>query len=156
MPWLKLLHIGAVIVWCGALLYLPPAVAALGADSAAPAHAASRSASSAPPLAVADALPRWPVPRRLFIGVATPAALVAIVSGTAILLLHGPLAAWLLVKLAAVGLLVLGHAACGMLILRVERSGGSASLRGHCLTLQAALLLWLAGIAWLVLRKPML
>lgn len=130
MPWLKLLHIGAVIVWCGALLYLPPAIA--------------------------DARPRRVVPRRLFTVVATPAALVAIASGTAILLLHGPLSAWLLVKLAIVGLLVLGHAACGMLILRAERSEGCAALRGRCTALEAASLLWLAAIAWLVLRKPLL
>ena len=23
MPWLKLLHIAALVIWCGALLYLP-------------------------------------------------------------------------------------------------------------------------------------
>ena len=27
MPWLKLLHISAVIVWCGTLLYLPTLIA---------------------------------------------------------------------------------------------------------------------------------
>jgi uncharacterized membrane protein len=153
MPWLKLLHIGAVVVWCGALLYLPLAIAALGTNGAWP---ALRSAPPASPSAAADALPRWPVPRQLFVGIATPAALVAIVSGTVILLLHGPLAAWLLVKLATVGLLVLGHAACGMLILRAEHSEGNAALRGRCLALEATSLLWLAGIAWLVLRKPAL
>jgi uncharacterized membrane protein len=153
MPWLKLLHIGAVIVWCGALLYLPLAIAALGASGAWP---AMRSAPPASPAAADGALPRWPVPRLVFVGVATPAALVAIASGTLILLLHGPLATWLLAKLATVALLVLGHAACGMLILRAEHSEDSAALRTRCVALGATSLLWLAGIAWLVLRKPAL
>lgn len=137
MPWLKLLHIASVIVWCGALLYLPVAIAA----------------ASGPDRAAAFDPPRRHVLRSLFTLVATPAALLAIASGTAIFLLHGPLAPWLIAKLATVGLLVLGHAACGMLILRAE-SDGEARVRGRCWAIGATSLLCLAGIAWLVLRKP--
>lgn len=137
MPWIKLLHISAVIVWCGALLYLPMAIAAAGAAE--------------PPALFADRSRK--LLRALFTLVATPAALVAIASGTAIFVLQGPLAAWLVAKLGVVGLLVLGHAACGMLVLRVER-GASAPLRGFSATILAASLLWLAAIAWLVLEKP--
>jgi protoporphyrinogen IX oxidase len=135
MPWLKLLHIGAVIVWCGTLLYLPAAIAGAGRG-----HRRGR----------CNVLVRM-----LFTSLATPAALVAVASGTLVFVWQGPLAPWLIAKLALVGLLVLAHVACGLLILRVEH--GSARLgadRGKCLAVACASLLWLAGIAWLVLRKP--
>jgi len=134
VPWLKLLHITAVIVWCGALLYLPAAIAA----------AAGRPAS-------AQAAP-MPL-RLLFTGLATPAALIAIISGTTIFLLSGPIAPWLIVKLAVVSLLVLGHAACGWLVLRSEKGPGS-HLRVACAGIGVLSMTWLGTIAWLVLHKP--
>lgn len=138
MPWLKLLHITAVIVWCGALLYLPTAIAATAGPAARAAPA------DAPPLRLL---------RTLFTLVATPAALAAIASGTAIFALERQIAPWLIFKLATVCLLVLGHGACGMLILRAERNR-NVDLRGRCLALTVTSLVWLIGIAWLVLRKP--
>jgi uncharacterized membrane protein len=136
MPWLKLLHISAVILWCGSLLYLAGAIAA--------------AARPPPPLLDAGG-PR--VLRILFTLVAGPAALAAIASGTAIFVLHGPHAMWLLAKLAVVALLVLGHAACGMLILRIER-GLQQRVRAFGATIGLTSVLWLGAIAWLVLRKP--
>ncbi len=135
MPWLKLLHVAAVVIWCGALLYLPVVIAAC-------ARAGPSSFD----------VPRH-VLRAVFIGVATPAALVAITSGSAIFLLYGPLAPWLFAKLSLVGLLVLGHGACGMLILRIEQQR-IAWVRGLAHGIEAASLVWLAAIAWLVLQKP--
>lgn len=126
MPWLKLLHLSAVIVWAGALLYLPWAIAAPGT-----------------PVRML---------RGIFIGIATPAALLAIGSGTALFLLYGPVAPWLQVKLAVVSLAVLGHAACGMLILRVERRHAVAYALAAALGVSSAL--WLGLVAWLVLAKP--
>jgi putative membrane protein len=134
MPWLKLLHISAVIVWCGTLLYLPLAIASIAAPR-------GQSELVAPKLL-----------RGLFTLVATPAALVAIASGTAIFTFQGPLAAWLIGKLVLVAMLVLGHAACGMLVLRCERGEGPAA--GWSWLVVGSTLLWLSAIAWLVLRKP--
>jgi protoporphyrinogen IX oxidase len=137
LPWLKLLHITAVIVWCGALLYLPAAIAA---------------AAARVPAAAVDPRERHLV-RKLFTRVATPAALLAIASGTLTFLLMGPSAEWLIVKLGFVGMLVLGHAACGMLILRTERGHGRwVPLGATVVTLTSALCL--LAIAWLVLQKP--
>lgn len=138
MPWLKLLHIGAVIAWCGALLCLP----LLLASAAAPPGACS------PARVLARA---WP--RQVFIGIATPAALLAIASGTLIFAMQGPLAPWLMLKLAAVGVLVLGHGACGLLVLRTER-GELGGLRRASRAVLALLLASLLAVAWLVLRKP--
>jgi len=135
VPWLKLLHVGAVIVWCGALLYLLSMLAAT-----TPVAAAGRTVPQ-----------HWP--RSIFIGVATPAALLAIVAGTWIFASQGPLAPWLMLKLSIVGLLVLGHGACGVLVLRAER-GQFAGVRVACHVLTLSTVLWLLAITWLVLRKP--
>jgi uncharacterized membrane protein len=143
VPWLKLLHICAVIVWCGALLYLPALIAATATATPAPAPSAGR-----------DLQPRWPwLPRRVYIGLATPAALLAILSGTLIFVTQGPLAPWLMFKLAGVGLLVLGHGACGWLVLRTER-GQLRGVRVACRMVMVLTVSCLLGIAWLVLRKP--
>ncbi len=141
MPWLKLFHVSAVILWAGALLYLPLAIAA----------SSGRRAADSP--AALDA-PERATLRGLFVGVATPFALLAIGSGTALFILYGPLAHWLIVKLGFVSLLVLGHAACGMLVLRVERrvAQSGTALAGYAVA--AVSLLWLACIAWLALQKP--
>jgi putative membrane protein len=137
MPWLKILHIGAVILWCGSLLYLPLATAAASGDA------------RRRPAALGD--PQDEILRALFIWVATPAALVAIGSGTLIFVVQGTLGLWLLAKLVLVGLLALGHACFGLLILRVERG---QSARRAALLAGALLLPLLLAIAWLVLRKP--
>ena len=131
MPWLKLLHISAVIVWSGALLYLPWMLAAAAAGPAAPRL--------------------WP--RQVFIGLATPAALLAIASGTLIFVAHALQAPWLMFKLALVGVLVLGHGACALLVLRTER-GDMRGVRTASGLVVPVLVACLLGIAWLVLRKP--
>ena len=46
-------------------------------------------------------------------------------------MLYGPLAPWLIVKLGVVGLLVLGHASCGMLVLRIERQESRDEIGGR-------------------------
>lgn len=149
---LKLLHISAVIVWCGSLLYVPFAVAGIGNGEAGD----------------GGALTRRSLLRKLFTHLATPAALLAVASGSAVFLFYGPLDLWLMAKLVLVAFLVLCHGACGMLILRSERqlealqeaveaSAIASPAPERCwscwgvLTAAAALLL---GIAWLVLQKP--
>jgi putative membrane protein len=141
MPWLKLLHITTVIIWCGALLYLCLWVAGAAA------------AQREQPLAQQSLVPVRLL-RALYTWVATPAALLAIASGTLIFVWHDVLAVWLMAKLGLVGLLVLGHGASGLLVLRVE----AGRWRGTGLSAQGIVwtsLLWLGAIAWLVLRKPL-
>ena len=138
MPWLKLLHITAVILWCGALLYLPASIA---------------SAADGPRTAAVYAASQRQLLRGLFTLIATPAALVAIASGTAIFVFYGPLTLWLMAKLATVGLLVLAHASCGLLILRVERAQAQG-LKGLCWAVGATAMAAVLAIAWLVLGKP--
>ena len=136
MPWLKLLHISAVIVWCGTLLYLPTLIASATGPRQAP--------------LLEQAHQR--VLRSLFTLVVTPAALVAIASGTAIFVFMGPLTLWLIAKLAVVGLLVLSHATCGLLVLKAERV--ETRLAGLCTAVTVISMAAIALVAWLVLRKP--
>lgn len=133
MPWLKLLHISAVVVWCGVLLYLPALIGARHRGEAVVA--------------------RDDVVRRVFTLVATPAALLAIASGTAIFLWQGPLAGWLVVKLGLVAVLALSHGACGWLLLLAEREPHTA-LTVRCALTGSVAALCLVGIAGLVLGKP--
>ena len=137
MPWLKLLHIAAVLVWCGALLYLPPAVAAGTARANGELFRA----------------PHGEMARSVFTLVATPAALVAIASGTVVFLLDQTLAVWLVAKLTLVCALVLCHAACGVLLLRVERDRERPVHLACSVTGGLSVLLILAILA-LVLGKP--
>lgn len=132
MPWLKLVHISAVVLWCGALVYLPLALATAGD---------------------VERLAQRRVLRLLYTSVATPAALAAISSGTLIFLWHGPLAPWLVAKLAVVACVVLMHAGLGLLVLRSERGDAPWRCRA-CGAVLAALLAGMSLTAWLVLAKP--
>lgn len=136
MPLLKLLHFTALIAWCGALLYLPALIAA-----------SCRSAQ----------IPERPghpeLNRTIFTLVATPAAIVAIGSGTALFLRDGTFGIWLVAKLSTVAVMVICHALCGLLILLCERHPRPA-LTVACAALGAITVSMIATTLWLVLAKP--
>jgi uncharacterized membrane protein len=136
MPLLKLLHFTALFVWCGTLLYLPALIAA----SCRATQATER--------------PGHPeLNRSIFNLVATPAALVAIGSGTALFLRDGTFGVWLVAKLTAVAVMVICHALCGLLILQCERQPRPA-LTIACAALGGITLGMIAATLWLVLAKP--
>lgn len=135
MPWLLVLHIAALVCWCGALLYLPSFIAGL----------ARRHAQSELDLLV--------VPRHLFTLFATPAALLAIISGTAIFLVERTASGWLVAKLTLVSGLVLCHVLTGRLTLSFE-SARWTKQQLYCLVLGTVTALLIGGILWLVLAKP--
>ena len=137
MPLLKLLHFTALLCWCGALLYLPALIAA-----------GTRRSDS---LFYRD---HAHLTRAVFTLVATPAALIAIGSGTALLLRDAIFEGWLILKLTTVAGMVLCHAWCGVLILRVERSP-EKSIDLRCALIGVVSLLLIAGTLWLVLAKPL-
>lgn len=136
MPLLKLLHFTALIAWCGALLYLPALIAA---------------GCRAPQAADRPGHPE--LNRTVFNLVATPAALVAIGSGTALFLRDGTFGIWLVAKLSSVAVMVICHALCGMLILLCERHPRPI-FAAACAALAAATLSMIATTLWLVLAKP--
>ncbi|MDU9408019.1 MULTISPECIES: CopD family protein [Pseudomonas] len=136
MPLLKLLHFMALICWCGALLYLPAMIAA-----------GTRSSDE---LFYRD---HAHLTRTVFNLLATPAALLAIGSGTALFLREAIFDPWLILKLTTVAGMVLCHALCGVLILRIERAAEPA-LRRNCLLIGLLLSALIGATLWLVLAKP--
>ncbi|MFC7369939.1 MULTISPECIES: CopD family protein [Vreelandella] len=138
MPWLKLLHIAALVIWCGALLYLPALLL-----HALQLRKDAGFAQSAPPM-----------PRFFYNSIATPAALVAIASGTLLFLLHGLLGGWLILKLGAVVLMVAAHGCFGWLILRLEMGISSGVKTATLLALLLALA-GMLGVLGVVLAKPL-
>lgn len=136
MPLLKLLHFMALIGWCGVLLYLPAMIAA-----------GTRSRDE---MFYRD---HAHLTRTVFNLIATPAALLAIGSGTALFLRESIFDPWLIVKLTTVAGMVLCHALCGVLILRIERAAEPA-LRRDCLLIALLLSALIGATLWLVLAKP--
>ncbi|APU30519.1 CopD family protein [Pseudomonas chengduensis] len=136
MPLLKLLHFMALICWCGVLLYLPAMIAA-----------GTRSSDE---LFYRD---HAHLTRTVFNLIATPAALLAIGSGTALFLRESIFDPWLIIKLTTVAGMVLCHALCGVLILRIERAAEPA-LRRDCLLIALLLSALIGATLWLVLAKP--
>ncbi len=137
MVWFLTLHISTLLIWIGGLLYLPALIAqAVSAGEV----------GEAPNLSVA----RW-----LFVHVLTPAALLAIIFGTAIFLHTRNVSPWLMVKLGLVVALVLGHVAAGQLLIHSERASSGES-RPWCGILGGALAGLVVTILWLVLAKPVM
>ncbi len=130
---LKIIHIMALSVWCVGLLALPALLASRGR------------AVEPTEKEVLNRRVRW-----LFNEVTSPAALIAIASGIALIFQRGFYSDWLYAKLAAVSLLVFVHLRAGRLV--------SASLRPYGSGRQAASIMVTLSIVsmvfWLVLAKP--
>lgn len=137
MHLLKLLHFAALLAWCGTLLYLPALIAA-GTRHGEPAFYRDHAH----------------ILRQVFTLVSSPAALVAIVSGTALFLGAASLAPWLILKLSAVALLVVCHALCGVLILKIERRP-EGKVRLQCAAVAGFAVVLVGATLWLVLAKPL-
>ncbi|MEX1031943.1 MAG: CopD family protein [Cellvibrionaceae bacterium] len=135
MPWLLLLHITALLCWCASLLYLP----ALIVSTARREEAGEKGL--------------FFVTRRVFTLIATPAALIAIISGTAIFIVDRTIEVWLVAKLTLVSGLVLCHVATGGLTLTVTQRSANYQLL-FCTAVGVTSVVLIAGILWLVLAKP--
>lgn len=137
MPWIKILHIATLLCWCGALLYLP----ALLFASARPGGASSFHA------------PAPVILRFLFTHIATPFALLAIMSGTLLFIVGQLTGGWLVLKLGAVTGMVFCHVLCGGLIVRLEQARLRGMIPVSALVAAVAATLMLAVLV-LVLSKP--
>ena len=142
MLWVLVLHICALLLWCAALLYLPVLVAGL--------HA--RRADMDESLALRR--PFNTLERFVFTHLATPAALVTIMSGTLVFVLNRSVDAWLMVKLTLVVGLVVCHTLVGLLVLRAEMPDVASARMGlWCGVLEVVLSVLMLGILWVVLSK---
>ncbi|MCC5883754.1 MAG: CopD family protein [Halomonas sp.] len=137
MPWIKILHIATLLCWCATLLYLPAMLLA-----SARTRADSSFEYSAPSLL-----------RFVFTHIATPFALLAIMSGTLLFIVAQLIGGWLVLKLAAVSGMVLCHVLCGALIARLEQDKRQFLVPASGLIAALAASLMLAVLV-LVLSKP--
>ncbi|WP_414471324.1 CopD family protein [Microvirga sp. M2] len=136
IAWLKAIHIASLVAWCAGLLVLPGLYAqkARVGDEDALHH-----------------LQRFT--RFVYTAITSPAAFVAVGTGTALIFAREVFTAWMALKLAAVGTLVLLHVHAGYIIVRVFRPGRRfAAWRGHATAL--ATFAVISAILWLVLSKP--
>jgi uncharacterized membrane protein len=133
---LKFLHIAALSLWCAGLVGLPLLLARHrpGDDQL-------------------DFARRRLVTHYGYVRLVTPAAVVAIAAGTALIFLRGVFVPWMFAKLAVVGLLVVLHAWIGHVTLQIgEQQGRYDAPPGGPLV--AAALLAMTAILVLVLGKP--
>lgn len=138
MPWLKLLHIVAIASWSGMLLYLPALVVTNS-------HARNWHGTE---------LNGHVFARYLFTHGATPAALVAIFTGTLLFVKDATTDGWMVLKLFSVAGLVLCHVACGFLVLRAEQQPAIRRL-GVSSTLGTGMVLFILLTLGLVLGRPL-
>ena len=139
--WLKALHIAALALWGGGLLALPGLMAR------------EQRVAGAGDGGGLDAVWRHRVSRFAYDVIVSPAAVVAIGSGTALIFVTRPLDGWLFFKLAAVGGLVITHMAVGRFIDQFEAPARPPAGRMATALLLAAII-FICLVLWLVLQKP--
>ncbi len=104
---IKLLHIAALSIWCAGLVGLPLLLAKHDTADEQTDYARLRMLT-----------------HRFYISVVTPAAVVSIAMGTALIFLRGVFVPWMFAKLVLVGLLVLLHGFVGHMTVTIGESGG--------------------------------
>lgn len=138
MIWFLVLHIVTLIFWCAALLYLPALIAGVHSRSTAIDEPAHRYGS---------------VARFVFTTIATPAALIAITTGTLVFLLNRTVEVWLIGKLTLVTGLAVAHTFAGILLLQTQVRSDKPIAR-WCRILSGVLWFLMIGILVIVLAKP--
>ena len=133
---LKFVHIATIAVWAGGLLVLQylfwqRRLLALGPEL--------------------DRLHR--VTRFVYVVMTSPAAFVAIGSGTALIFLQSTFREWFTFKMVLVGVMVMLHVVAGLVAVRVFEPDGRFG-RGSYFALTGAYLALIVAILWVVLAKP--
>ncbi len=136
---LKAIHIVALALWCAGLVLLPLLIQRYG-----------RRAEIREQAGYAEF--RW-LTHRAYVGFVTPAAVVAVTAGTALVFALQVLDPWMLAKLVCVAGMVLVHAWLGHLIVQAGEGRGAYRLPPAGLALLAVVPL-IGLVLWLVLAKP--
>ncbi len=135
----KALHVAGLAVWCAGLLALPLIIHLYGR------HPRIRTQAGFAEFRL--------LAHRAYTRLVTPAAILAIAAGTALIFLEGLRDAWLMAKLATVAGMVLIHAWLGHVISRTGEGAGQYRLPSPLPAL-VALVVLMALTLWLVLAKP--
>lgn len=136
IAWLKLIHIAAIAVWMAGLLSLPGLYVQR-------AHVLDD-----------DQLYRLQrTVRFAYLALVSPAAFVAVASGTALIFAHEVFEPWLSLKLALVGALAVVHSLTGLVIIRLFREGEIYPV-WRFVAVTALTMVLVLGVLYLVLAKP--
>ncbi len=135
---LKFAHLSALLAWAASLFALPVLLVLYPHASGGVDRRRLRAAA-----------------RFTYIAVASPAAVVAVVAGTALIHPTQSYGGWMLAKLTLVTGLVFFHTACGKLMLRQHEARQRGGRRWQPWLALVPLLL-VPAILWLVLAQPRL
>ncbi len=140
MAWLMSLHIVLLIVWSAGLFYVPIlcSIDYRGVD-----RIRTRQARI--------------LTRFVFVAVASPAAVLTIVTGGVLVYVTGASGDWLAAKLTVVALMAMFHGYCGHMLALLGHEG-KRKKRLHSLSgwLVATPVVLISLVLWLVLAKPVL
>jgi uncharacterized membrane protein len=133
---LKFVHLAAIAIWSGGLLALPFL------------FWQRRALAAGPDL---DRLHR--ITRLVYVELTSPAAFIAIASGTALIFLQGTFQEWFSIKMVLVGLMAMLHVVAGLVMHQLfspkGRFGGLSFM-----TLTSSYSVLIVAIVWVVLAKP--
>jgi protoporphyrinogen IX oxidase len=133
---LKFIHVAAIAIWCAGLIALPGLYVQR-------AHVPDR-----------DALYRLQgMVRFAYVVIVSPAAFVAVGSGTALIFVAQTFEAWFSAKLFFVGLLVAVHILTGLVIIRLFEDG-EVYPSWRFVAVTGLTVLFTLGILYFVLAKP--
>jgi uncharacterized membrane protein len=134
--WLKALHISTLVIWCSGILMLPTLFAYRPA--------------------VESKADLWRLQRFIrftYTVLISPAAFVAVISGTVLIFMREVFTTWFAAKLAAVGLLTILHLRFGYIILHLFEDDARYQRWRMWLSIAGAVVA-ISTILWLVLAKP--
>jgi protoporphyrinogen IX oxidase len=133
---LKFIHLGTIAVWSAGLIILPFL------------FWQRQSLNMGIEL---DRLHR--LTRFVYLGMTSPAAFLAIGSGTALIFLQTTFVEWFSLKMVLVGILVMLHVVAGQTLMHLFEPSGTFS-RYSYIALTASYVVLITAIIWLVLAKP--
>ena len=133
---LKFIHLGTIAIWSAGLIVLPLLFwqrrgLELGSEL--------------------DRLHR--LTRFVYVGMTSPAAFLAIGSGTVLIFLQTTFLEWFSLKMVLVGLLVMLHVVAGLTLMHLFEPTGRFS-RFSYVALTVSYLVLITAIIWVVLAKP--
>ncbi|HWJ73849.1 MAG TPA: CopD family protein [Kaistia sp.] len=135
---LKFIHLAAIAVWSGGLLVLPFLFRQRLGLAAGP-----------------ELFRLHRFVRFIYVGMASPAAFIAIGSGTALIFLQTTFLEWFSLKMVLVALMVMLHVVAALVLSHLFEPGRSFSRRAF-IALTSAYLVLIAAIIWVVLAKPVI
>lgn len=136
MIWMKFLHVATIAVWGAGLLCLPALYLQRGGIPAGDRLQVLRR-----------------LVRHLYVRVISPAAFVAIASGTALIFQRGTFEAWFSIKLAFVGVLAVIHILTGLVIAKLFEESQYYPL-WRFVAANTVTLAVIVAILFMVLGKP--